>query len=88
MAIIAKVTMYVSAPNADIEYDSMEEEILYKLERGGMDTNVLGIDCEEKGFEWEDDVAINYSDCDMDMTEKFFDALPGKVLKFGDVANG
>lgn len=84
MAIIAKVTMYISAPNADIEYDSIEEEVLYKLERGGIDTHVLGIVSEEMGFEWSDDVAINF-DCTHDDVEKFFEALPGKVLKYEDL---
>ena len=88
MAIVAKVTMYICGPNMDIEYDSMEEEVLYKLERGGIDTVALAIDCEEKGFEWDDDVVINHSDCSIGETEKFFDALPGKVLKYGDIIDG
>ena len=73
MARIARIVAYVYDPNAD--YYSLEEEVARVID-SKTDLMYVKVDSEEKIFEWDDDLDINYEDCTKEQFAKFFRELP------------
>ena len=75
MARMARIVMYVTDVNADV--DDYENYIVDYVEHliDRSDLYIESIESEEKNFEWDDDCIINQIDCSKEIVAKFFREL-------------
>ena len=73
MAKIARVVMYLVDPNGE-EWDSVKGDIEHFIDRSDYYAPIP-IECEEKNFDWNDDLKINSTDTTKDEVTKFFREL-------------